>query len=753
MKLLKKLRSKKKKSEKYITIVLSERTVIASLWMINGKVQILESSPIIPLSGSNKSLADIDKCLQELGEASEGVKKVVLCLNESWVKNDALSTGRKPFLKDITKQLFLNPVGFVTIIEALHNAWKKTSENSSAIEVFLEETILHLKLVRENKIISEYSMDSSGDFVADLTEGIARLSSNFKEGVKLPSKIILISISHLPSEMEEKSQSLMTIDWSSQFSFIKDPLIEWLSQEKLLEIVTKESSKVLQSQKEEGGSDDRDDNKREEKKESSEDYGSDLKDSYQAPKNEIAVDDSLLPHRRNIQGGVPENKNASQFDFVNQIPNQSTSFGIPVKNDYFSDSSKTNFDKNELSFHEIGKKKKKRTGLAVYLRSMTVGLFFGILILLGILYLYLKSSYRVLIQIKPHVVALSKEVVLTLNPEAETSLEDLVLQATIVDKEIVGEKTAEATGKDKIGEKAAGEVTIYNKTDKKKKFEKGTTITKDDLEFSLSDDVEVDEVSIEETDDGEVKQYGKATVAVSAKQIGEESNLSKGVVLKVDGYSSSSYSASVKENFSGGSSEEITVVSEEDRVNLLAEVKGELIEQAKTKFQEESGQGHYLIPTNDSEIISANYDEEVGAKVDAFTLNLTLKVKAISYLSKDLVPLSKFVLTSELPEGYSLSEKKPAILASPKEEENEASNHVELIVNISANGVAQIDLNEIQNSVIGKESEEIKNSLISNEKIDGVVVEVNPGIVSRLFSQIPDNNDRIKIELVNNNED
>ena len=91
------------------------------------------------------------------------------------------------------------------------------------------------------------------------------------------------------------------------------------------------------------------------------------------------------------------------------------------------------------------------------------------------------------------------------------------------------------TGTRDIGEKAKGEVTIYNADTEVKTFKKGTKLsTSDGITFTLNDDVVAEEASTTITEEGDIlTSTSKVQASVTAFEIGSKSNVKKDVKLKI----------------------------------------------------------------------------------------------------------------------------------------------------------------------------------------------------------------------------
>jgi len=147
-----------------------------------------------------------------------------------------------------------------------------------------------------------------------------------------------------------------------------------------------------------------------------------------------------------------------------------------------------------------------------------------------------------------------------------------VLPAELLETQVAGDKTGSTTGTKTIGDKAKGSVKIQNGTASNINLAAGTVlISSGDLRFSTNSSASVSAAL-------SPSQPGTATVDVTATDIGSQYNLAKDESFKVSNYPKAEVDAVVISDFSGGSSREISAVSEDDQEALEEELTNELLE-------------------------------------------------------------------------------------------------------------------------------------------------------------------------------
>ena len=301
------------------------------------------------------------------------------------------------------------------------------------------------------------------------------------------------------------------------------------------------------------------------------------------------------------------------------------------------------------------------------------------------------------------------------------------------------------TGISLVGEKASGKVNIFNKTDEEKEFSAGTSLTHEGISFTLDEDVKV--ASASETSSGSGTEYGKAEVSITASDIGADANLGEDSKLRVDDYYDDAFSAVVIDGLTGGSSREIRVVSQADRTTLLNNLKAKLVEEAQKEFDKESTDGVYYLATGNTTVATSNFSGEIGDEAETLSLNLSLNVESIKYLSTDLKQLAAEVLKQDLPENYQFVDEEPELMTAPAESAS-TSAAIKLDAELMAKAVAQLDTDSLKSEVLGKDLAEASNILTSKETIKDAQLVFTPPFLANILKKLPNNSNRIEFEIL-----
>ncbi len=209
-----------------------------------------------------------------------------------------------------------------------------------------------------------------------------------------------------------------------------------------------------------------------------------------------------------------------------------------------------------------------------------------------------------------------------------------------------------------VGEKATGTVSVFNLTEYEKTFEAGTSISFDDLEFTLNEDITIASATAElGADYKKIVTPSQETVKVTAVTIGDQYNFSTGTELYVENYDKSSFVAKATTDFSGGFAREIQAVSKEDQQNLKTALLEELKQQGISNLSVEASQEKRVVELKDEEIIKETFSADVGDEEDMLRLALQFKLPIYTYHLGDLSMLIEKKYSEDFPDNFSIDPK------------------------------------------------------------------------------------------------
>lgn len=344
---------------------------------------------------------------------------------------------------------------------------------------------------------------------------------------------------------------------------------------------------------------------------------------------------------------------------------------------------------------------------------------------------------------------LENQFTITIDPQAQQSdLEAGRLPGKVLSAEITSAKSISTTGKETVGDKATGEVTLFNDTDVSKTLDSGTTITAaNELAFTLDDQVQIASKSVDLASDQPFKA-GTAKSKVTAKAIGAEYNLPANTSFAVANFSQSSLLAKNEAAFSGGSSREVQAVSQADQDQLLSELQAELETKALEKLNQQIPEGFQLINSSVStQVADQKFDHQVGDTADALSLNLTLKFTAIAYSQTEFDQLVKQQLASRVPMDKQLSD---VISTDFKLQDDQTEGVYRFDVVSKSYLLPQLKPENIQAKIKGKRPEAVKDYLFSLPSVSQVKTVINPQLPSFLnfITRFPFDPAKIQIEIV-----
>lgn len=744
-------KSNEDKVKSFLVVLISDSSVQSAFASLDDKgVKVLERSRVIDYSDQKELLTQTDKSLQELGKESENVKEVIFGLEADWVtKNNGLVAERKPLLKKLTEELSLTAVGFVVISEALNHHLINKDPHFSALVVRLTHLDIETTLVKQSQVVGSIKVGRSGNIVADVTEALARLGVVKEDGQTLPAKIFIASIQLKKDDLAKEQQVLLSHDWLKTHPFIQAPVIELIEENIVIDALAEQGGTAIKQSK--GAP-----------------LGVPPKAASKtspgaAAPTTIAKGDNFGFIEPDLQSRKASEAAGSTAVETAKPPQGSSvsSFGVPIPSDQLPAEPKDthaavkrNSTQTSIGAQpQVSSVKKKNLFISrlshwfvVHKRFAFFGFALGLVTLFSLSYFWLHTGVSAQITLELVGKDLNKDLSIVLDPDlSESDYDNQRLAATRVSKEINGQKIGESTGVKLVGDKATGKVELLNKTDDLKTFAAGTTIKKGQLVFTLDREVTVASSSVKQSSSSsETKEYGKVEVEVTATEIGAEQNLAKETELTVESFDSGTFSAVVSQSLTGGASREIRVVSPSDREDLLAELQEELLKIGLQELSDESDEGIYLVSTNKFEVVSSEFEGEVGDEQSTLSLDLTLELSALSYRASDLRPLAEAVLSAEIPPDYQLSSAEPQILSTPSDDES-SSDLLSLEANLSSQAVPIIDFESLKNEIKGQPLKNVSSDLQAKEAISQAEVHLQPLWVERLISKLPSNLDKIEI--------
>lgn len=588
-----------KGKEFFWALVLESGWLQAGIWNIDeSRTHVTSVCPPIAWETSEDLIGAVDAALsaavQSLPDDFKEPSKTVFGVPASWVEAGQIKDKHLENIKNICRELALEPSGFVVLPEAVAH-FVKSEEGSplSAVIVGIGKDFLEIAVFKMGNLSGTTQVARSVSVIEDLGEGLSRFSGKDP----LPSRVVLYDGKE--GELDEVKQALNEADWekTEKINFLHTPKVEVLSPEKKVLAV------ALAGGSEIGGV-----------------VAADLGMKEEADEN-VAVPKEG-PTAQELGFVVDE-------DIAQQIPETT------IQEEVTKPSIK----------NRIGGIVEKTKANKVF--TWGLGFLAAVLVLLFMFWwFYPKATVRVYVSPKKF----EERADISINPSASSlDLSENIIPGKVLTTEVSGEKTKTATGTKKVGEKARGSVKIQNGTSSNINLKAGTILAAaSDLKFTLDSSASISAAL-------SPSLPGTQTVEVSAYDIGAEYNFAKDEIFKVANYPKADVDAVANSNFSGGSSRDILAVSSDDQKSLEDDLFSELLEKAKGDLLQNLSPEEFFI---DSSLVatpsSRVYSSKVGDEAENVKLTLSLDVKGYLVTKENLVEFSRKVLAESAPSGYVL---------------------------------------------------------------------------------------------------
>jgi len=715
----------------FLSLFLADKVLQAGLWTVDhNQVELLETSASFQYETPEGAINQADVAFQELGPDSEQAKKIVFGFEPSWIDKAGVHTNRKAFLKKLTTDLNLEPVGFVSLTESILQQLLVQDVLLSAVVLVIHDQTMFGSLIKAGKVLAQISVSRTEKIITDTQAILTQLTKQAGAANHyLPAELLLVSALGASTELTTQQQELQNYAWAAEFSFVETPKIELLPSEFAIEAITHQGGLAVAKARGLVTA-------------VSQVKAQDFDQLVDQPETSLPT---LTSDALSSDLASDTVVTASSFGVVLPAISATTLASAPTVDPDFvpiSSSSQPTADSFVAfahSHHPI-----------VIKKIILIGAFAGLLtvILAGLIALWLLFSVSIQVQLATGLVA--KEVKITLDPKISASDPDnLILKAELTQVQVQGSDTAATTGVKLVGEKAAGIIKIFNKTTASKTFAKNTELTAGSIKFVIQDDVSVASASVTSSVDSEVRDYGEAEAKVMAIDIGAEANLTKDTALKIANFDQGTYAALVKDGLAGGSSREVRVVALGDKQKLLKTLTETLTQKAAAEFKTQSSNGTFVIPTGKILQSTSQFDGDVGKEAEVLNLDLTAQFEGLQYNHDDLAPLIVKILGTEVPEGFKLSDQDPQILSAPESSaQSSASTKVVLSANISAQTEPNFEPSQLQQQLVNLPLNQAETLLKTFSGLKQSQIQFLPGLARWLVGRMPNQTAKIIVTVV-----
>jgi hypothetical protein len=277
--------------------------------------------------------------------------------------------------------------------------------------------------------------------------------------------------------------------------------------------------------------------------------------------------------------------------------------------------------------------------IPVWLRTLVSGLL--VLVLAGAVLALAPSAT---ITISPSVREQQAEILITLDPRAETVDGDGHIPARLETLRLTGEIRVTTTGKTQVpGQPASGEVIISNLTDQSILVPAGTGVLpagRPDLRFATVADLTLPP-----------GKDASARVGVVAARPGLTGNLPPDSLNAIDGPLGLRATVAQPDRLTGGTEIERAAVAPGDHATALRLLTEQILADASAEIEDGLQAGEALAPASLRVVRTPqrNYDREIGVTADSVHLDLTLELTALVYRTEELQVAADLALAGTLP--------------------------------------------------------------------------------------------------------
>ncbi|KKQ76285.1 MAG: hypothetical protein US97_C0014G0003 [Microgenomates group bacterium GW2011_GWF1_38_5] len=704
---LKSILPKKNEEEEHLwSLVIEPEWVSAGIWKFtNKKVQIVSVSPPSHWSSDEELVTACDtSCSAVVTSISEEIDppaKTVFGVMSSWVDGGEIKAEYLSKIKKVCTELSLSPVGFVVISEALSNYYKlEEGGNVNAVFLGVSKESLEISIFKLGKLAGVSQVGRSVSIVDDVTEGLSR----FYTGEAYPSRIILYNSKE--GELEDVRQELVKADWESseKVKFLHTPKIEIVQPDNkifavslaggselgevdgILALETPSSEKILDVKEDLAGG-----------LPFSEETVLPDEPNLQEPVEEIAPEDfGFTVDTDAVSDNAPPVSNLPNVEAVEPIAEKTADMeGDSLNNNVRHE--KKNLFSIFGKFKKVRSSQAKTPNMPVKFRIGSIkptifGIVFFLILVIGFFaFWWFVPSAEVTIYVSPQ--RIDDKTELTVDTLSEDSdLENMRISGQTIEDRVSGEKSIPSTGTKVIGDKATGEITVY-RSGSEISLDKGALVKgPQGLNFTLDEDITIAS--------GSVLTRGITKARVTASEIGAQYNLASGTTFTISNYSSADMEGTNESAFSGGSSREVSAVSDNDQKNLLKELQNELEEKLKESILGKASSDLFVIDDSiNFTVVDKEYDKKVGDEASSLKLDLEIEASGIVVERETIEDIGLKYLSQRVPEGYTLKNDQIQADFTYKSEDD---NLYVLDLFIGADLLPKIDIDEVKKNITGK---------------------------------------------------
>ena len=661
---------KKDKKNYYFGLFLkSEEAVSFVFEVVEGNVAILGYESCVYSNGWENIVYDIDSLLARLEKQTNTQPKQAIFFVYSYFVNPEgdLKEPYKSHVKSISRQLELKPLGYIECYEVVASYLEERDKAPlNVILVELDKKNVDVCVYKASKKIIYRSVARTGSLIDDLSS----IFNEVKDLTLLPSRLVLYD----SIDIDEESVKILSHKWEKDV-FVQHPRVEVIKQENLYTQLAQVFIKQLNSQN----------------------------SSLQSVQ---VVEQSVIPEESQAEKVISgASEVATESPIVAEQISPQEKMGFVIDQPQTSSPKKNRFVVRRPKF-KFPKFKMSLSGGKTSFILVIIGLLLIVGSLFALEYHFHKASVKIILPSK--------------NLEKQISLDVSYVQTGTISATV--KDSAPTTGKRDVGEKAVGQVTVHNFEDSVKVFSKGLEIEVDGRKFLLDQDVSVSSASEVLIDGDPVKKPGKASVRVTAKDIGPEGNLSKDKRFKMGTLSTSLYFAVNEAAFTGGTKKTVKTVAKKD----IDDLKKILTEKAKKevadKVQSVASNKSILIDSlTQIKITGTETSHEIAEEASQLTVAIDVEATYYAYDPDMLKQEVANQFGADVPTGYQLDQKRVSYEVTESKLED---GNVTLMLDAQAVAAKSIADDRILSLISGKTTSQVEEALKNDLQVAGFSVDV-----------------------------
>lgn len=659
----------KENNELYLGLFVKEVEVVGFVFEKHGeRLELIVDEKRNLTNSWDNLLEDVDELIFSLEQKTKKhLEKAIFFVYSNLIDQNTKEIKKTyiPIFKDIVKHLELKPLGYIECYEAIASYFEKKEQSPlTAILVEIEKSNIGVFIYKGGHKSFSKNILRTDQIVNDL-EGIF---TDVKDELMLPSRIILYDSYNLHAE----SSMIISHRWASEL-FIQHPRVEIVNPSEL-------NKGLMQI------------------------FGNQIN----ADDFVVAKEGSALEEKKDVMGFTigQEVEHKKEVNRVEEIEEAGEEPKGKIRSGRLGILGKVNvlgILKRLGKFGRLG-----RLGM--------MGLLFIFLALFAMEYFFHKANLNILFPSK----MLSKSVDLSILV-GDSSGQGFQIKSATLSADLSDKKNT--TGKRDVGDKATGEVTIYNLTTQSLAFNKGTDLTTNGIKFVLADDVKVVSAQISSSSGDMVS--GKSKVKVQAANIGPDGNVGAGQKFTLSGLVDPSF---VKNDnaFTGGSKKQVGTVSKQDIQDLKDSILKKAKEEAVSKLKTSSSSGEELIDTlTDTNLDNIKLSKELGEEASNLTMNASANTAYFTYSPKDVRGYLKSTFKGDIPSGFRLDEDK---ITFEFQDTKQVKDNISLTILAKAQILKDVAKSDIVNKIVGKRKTEIEKLLKDDFQASGYEIKTSSSL-------------------------